>query len=48
MNQHCNFNIIGMSLHVLMFTPTYLATKLAHFQADDHAHMRHKRIKLPR
>ena len=26
----------------------YLATALAHLQADDYAHMRHMRIKLPR
>ena len=35
MNQHCNFNIIWMSLPVLMSMLTYLATALAHLQADD-------------
>ena len=48
MNQHRNFNIIQMSLHVLMSTLTYLVTALAHLQADDYAHMRRMRIKLPR
>ena len=47
MEQNCNFNIIQMSLHVLMSMLTYLATALAHLQADDYAHMRHMRIKLP-
>ena len=47
-NQHRNFNIIQMSLHVLMSTLAYLATALAHLQADDYAHMRHMRIKLPK
>lgn len=48
MNQHRNFNIIHMSLHVLMSTLAYLATALAHLQADVYAHMRHMRIKLPK
>ena len=48
MNQHREFNIIHMSLHVLMSTLAYLATALAHLQADDYAHMRHMRIKLPK
>ena len=48
MNQHRNFGIIQMSLHVLMSMLTYLATALAHLQADDYAHMRHMRIKLPK
>lgn len=47
LDQHRNFNIIQMSLHVLMSLLTYLATALAHLQADDYAHMRHMRIKLP-
>ena len=47
MDQHCNFNMIQMSLHVLMSLLTYLATALAHLQADDYAHMRHMRIKIP-
>ena len=48
MNQHRHLNIIQMSLHVLMSMLTYLATALAHLQADDYAHMRHMRIKLPK
>ena len=48
MNQHRYFNIFQMSLHVAMSMLTYLATALAHLQADDYAHMRHMRIKLPR
>ena len=48
MNQHRNFGIIQMSLHVLMSMLTYLATALAHLQADDYAHMRYMRIKLPK
>ena len=27
---------------------SYLATALAHLKADDYAHMRHMRIKLPK
>ena len=27
---------------------SYLATALAHLEADDYAHMRHMRIKLPK
>ena len=41
MDQHRYFNIFQMSLHVAMSMLTYLATALAHLQADDHAHMRH-------
>ena len=48
LDQHREFNIIHMPLHVLMATLTYLATVLAHLQADDYAHMRHMRIKLPK
>ena len=47
MDQHRYFNIFQMSLHVAMSMLTYLATALAHLQADDYAHMRHMRIKLP-
>lgn len=47
LDQHCNFNIIQMSLHVMMSMLTYLATALAYLQADDYAHMRHMRIKIP-
>ena len=48
MNQHRYFNIFQMSLHVLLSMLSYLATALAHLQADDYSHMRHIRIKLPR
>ena len=48
MDQHRYFNIFQMSLHVAMSMLTYLATALAHLQADDYAHMRHMRIKLPK
>ena len=48
MDQHRYFNILQMSLHVLMSMLSYLATALAHLQADDYAHMRHMRIKLPK
>ena len=48
MDQHRYFNIFQMSLHVAMSMLTYLATALAHLQADDYANMRHMRIKLPK
>ena len=48
LNQHRYLNIFQMSLHVLMSMLSYLATALAHLQADDYAHMRHMRIKLPK
>ncbi len=48
MDQHRYFNIFQMSLHVLMSMLTYLATALAHLKADDYAHMRYMRIKLPK
>ena len=48
MNQHSYLNLFQMSLHVLMSILSYLATALAHLQADDYARMRHMRIKLPR
>ena len=48
LNQHRYLNIFQMSLHVLMSMLSYLATALAHLQADDYAHMRHMRIRLPR
>ena len=37
-----------MSLHVAMSMLTNLAMALAHLKADDYAHMRHMRIKLPK
>ncbi len=48
LNQHRYLNMFQMSLHVLLFMLSYLATALAHLQADDYAHMRHMRIKLPK
>ena len=47
MNQHRNFNVIQMSLQVLVSMLTYLVTALAHPLADDYAHMWHMPIKLP-
>ena len=37
-----------VSLHAAMSMLAYLATALAHLKADDYAHMRHMRIKLPK
>ena len=48
LDQHRYLNIFQMSLHMLMSMISYLATAWAHLQADDYAHMRHMRIKLPR
>ena len=48
MNQHRYFNIYQILLHVLLSMLGYLATALAHLQADDYAHMRHMRVKLPK
>ena len=48
LNQHRYLNIFQMSLHVLLSMLSYLATALAHLQADDYAHMRRMRIKLPK
>ena len=47
MNVHRYLNISKVSLHVAMSMLAYLATALAHLQADDYAHMRHMRIRLP-
>ena len=47
LNQHRYLNILQMSLHVLMSMLSYLATALAHLKADDYAHMRHMRVRLP-
>ena len=44
---HRYLNIEKVSLHVAMSTLAYLATALAHLKADDYAHMRHMRIRLP-
>ena len=47
LDRHRNLSIFKVSLHVAMSMLAYLATALAHLQADDYAHMRHMRIKLP-
>ena len=43
---HRYLNGQKVSLHIALSTLAYLATALAHLQADDYAHMRHMRIKL--
>ena len=48
LDQHRYVGIDRISLHVLMSMLVYLATALAHLQADDYAHMRCMRIKLHR
>ena len=47
LDTHRNLNMFKVSLHVMMSMLAYLATALAHLQADDYTHMRHMRIKLP-
>ena len=47
LDTHRYLNSQKVSLHVAMSTLAYLATALAHLQADDYAHMRHMRINLP-
>ena len=47
MDKHRYFNEPKVSLHVAMSMLSYLATALAHLKADDYAHMRHMRIRLP-
>ena len=44
---HRHLNIFKVSLHVMLSMLAYLATALAHLQANDYAHMRHMRIRLP-
>ena len=44
---HRCLNEQKVKLHVAMSTLAYLATALAHLKANDYAHMRHMRIKLP-
>ena len=44
---HRHRHIFKVSLHVMMSMLAYLATALAHLQADDYVHMRHMRIRLP-
>ena len=47
LDKHRYFNIYKVSLHVVMSVLSYLTTALAHLKADDYAHMRHMRIRLP-
>ena len=48
LDTHRYLNGQKVSLHVVLSTLAYLATALAHLKADDYAHMRHMRIKLPK
>ena len=48
MDVHRYLNIRKVSLHAAMSMLSYLATALAHLKADDYAHMRHMRIRLPK
>ncbi len=48
LDTHRYFNIYKVRLHVAMSMLAYLATALAHLLADDYAHMRHMRVRLPR
>ena len=48
LDTHRNLSIFKVSLHVALSMLAYLATALAHLQADDYAHMRHMRIRLPK
>ena len=48
MDVHRYLNIHKVSLHVAMSMLSYLVTALAYLKADDYAHMRHMRIKLPK
>ena len=47
MDQRRYIGIDWVSLHVLLSTLAYPTMALAHLQADEYAHMRHMRIKLP-
>ena len=47
LDTHRHLSMIKVSLHVAMSMLAYLATALAHLKADDYAHIRHMRIKLP-
>ena len=38
----------GSSLNAVLSSPTNVATALTHQQADDHAKMRHMRVKMPK
>ena len=48
LDTHRYLNIYKVSVHVAMSMLSYLATALAHLKADDYAHMRHMRIKVPK
>ena len=48
LDQHRYLNIEKVSLHAMMSMLSYLGTALAHLKADDYAHMRHMRVKLPK
>ncbi len=48
LDTHRYLNGQKVSLHGVLSTLAYLATALAHLKADDYAHMRHMRIKLPK
>ena len=48
MDVHRYLNISKVSLHTAMSMLSYLATALAHLKADDYAHMRHMRIRVPK
>ena len=47
LDTHRYLNGRKLSMHVAMSALAYLATALAHLKADDYAHMRHMRIRLP-
>ena len=47
LDTHRCLNGQKVELHVMMSMLSYLATALAHLKANDYAHMRHMRIKLP-
>lgn len=47
LDKHRYLNIQKVSLHAALATLSYLATALTHLKADDYAHMRHMRIRLP-
>ena len=47
LDTHRYLNRQKVELHVMMSVLSYLVTALAHLQANDYAHMRHMRVKLP-
>ena len=47
LDTHRYLNGQKVSLHEVLSTLAYLATALAHLNADDYAHMRYMRIRLP-